>query len=650
MGGMQVGAMAAQRDNYFAGWWANGCQWGSNYNLDDPTYNNGAVYHEAPADGTFIWTKDADGNAVNYRNWYYLVSDDNILINNCMSDNFSTSVWKEFKYLYKDLAGAEIPYTYWNPLTTSKADQNAAFNALIGKPNELGIYWAAFEGGNHMATWIYSHGVSAAYDWLLHQTRESEMDRGKLDLNKPFEKADVQLQEPDRAIAGGSAYLVTGKRGAGTLYYNSTLYGRGGNTLKQPPGWLPLKAGAGSSPIVFPAAMFDASLPNLEGFNGVVHDDPYARVLVLEQGGVKVAICALELVNIPSISITDCKDVVSAKTGVPVDNIWVHATHAITTPHYPGNAEHSPEASETQAYAYYNAVHDAITVAAQQAADSFQYALAGFGTGTCDVNMNRDVLFPDGKWYIGLGSTMPSNKTMTVMRLDSQYGDPVGFFISYGLKPTCIDNSQMTAKTRQISSDVPGLACRLMEEEFGAPALFAMPAAGDQVPKKWCWYQAWSPTANGGAGGAVWVDEGVANGLKWVRELGTTMADDAIGIAEGISCTGSTRQIAIAQSSVMCRNKADTADVEVAVGVIRFGDAAFVGFKPEVNAVTEQQLWAASPYKHTLLLSFLNGDQKYMPDAASCVLNTAEYQKSGFKAGSAELFRNKALELLNSLK
>ena len=64
--------------------------------------------------------------------------------------------------------------------------------------------------------------------------------------------------------------------------------------------------------------------------------------------------------------------------------------------------------------------------------------------------MNRDVLFPDGKWYIGLGSTKPSNKTMTVLRLDSLSGDPIGFFISYGIKPTCIDNSEMAAKTRQI--------------------------------------------------------------------------------------------------------------------------------------------------------------------------------------------------------
>ncbi len=238
MGGMQVVAMAAQRDNYFAGLWANGCQWGSNFNLDYPYYN-GVPYYEAPADGTIIWTTDAHGNPVNYRNWYYLVSDDNILITNCKNDNFSTSVWKEFKYLYLDLAGAEIPYTYWNPLTTPKEEQNAAMDDLVEQENKLGIYWAAFEGGNHMATWIYSHGVSAAYDWLLTQTRKSEMKRGKLDLYKPFELADVQSTDPDRAIASGSAYLVTGKYSAGTDGYNSALYGRGGRELRLPPAWLP---------------------------------------------------------------------------------------------------------------------------------------------------------------------------------------------------------------------------------------------------------------------------------------------------------------------------------------------------------------------------------------------------------------------------
>lgn len=654
MGGMQVGAMAAQRDNYFAAWWANGCQWGSNFSLDDPTYN-GKPYYEAPADGKLIWTRDADGKPVNYRNWYYLVSDDNILINNCMSDKFSTSVWKEFKYLYRDLAGAEIPYTYWNPLTTPKKDQNAAARKLFRQPNKLGIYWAAFEGGNHMATWIYSHGVHASYQWLLSQTRKSEMRRCKLDLNKPFERAEVQSTDPDRAIAGGAAYLVTGKRGAGTLYYNSALYGRGGGTLKQPPGWWPLQAGAGTSPMVFPPEMFAPELPNLEGFGGITADNPYARVLLLQgSGGAKVAICSLELVNASEV-VGRCREIVAAETGVPLSNVWMHATHAITTPHSPTNDEHNADYSPVQ-LAYFNAaVFDGLTAAARQAKASFHDALAGWGTGTCDVNMNRDVQFPDGKWYIGLGSTKPSNKTMTVLRVDSTAGKPLGFLMSYGIKPTCIDNTGGTKpaagqpRIRQISPDVPGKACRILEQRYGAPALFCMPAAADQVPKKWCYYQVWDPAQSK----AVWKEEPIADGLNWVDQLGATMANDAIGIADGIACVPKSRKIALEAGFITTRDKADTKDVTIDVSSLRFGDdAAFVGFKPEMNCVTEQQLQAASPFDHTLMISFMNGDQKYMADADSYtwpIGGSAEAQKSGFKAGTAEMLRDYALTQLNNL-
>ncbi len=461
-----------------------------------------------------------------------------------------------------------------------------------------------------------------------------------IDIGDKFEGTLTFKDEKDNmfpvAVSGVGKYLITLQRHAK------------GKLRRIIP---TLKAGAGSSPIVFPAEMFDPSLPNLEGFNGVVHDNPYARVLVLERD-IKIAICSLELVNIPSYAITLCKNIVSAKTGTLPQNVWVHATHAITTPHVPGNADHAPTYDEVQATYYYTAVQNAISEAAEQAADTFQEAVAGFGTGYCDVNMNRDVMFADGNWYIGLGSTMPSNKTMTVLRVNSKHGHhPIGFLISYGIKPTCIDNSEMAAKTRQISSDVPGLACRLMEEKFGAPALFCMPAAADQVPRKWCWYQAWDDAQ----GKAVWVDEGVANGLEYVQELGSEMGYDAIKIAKKISCRDSHQKIAIKESSFTTRNKDNTADVEIAVGVIRFGDAAFVGFKPEMNCVTEQELWAESPYKHTLLISFRDGDQKYMPDASAYGIGTnekgtAEAQKSGFIAGTAEKLVDTAIDLLDSLK
>ena len=242
MGGMQVVAMAAQRDNYFAGVWANGCQWGTNYNLSDTGYD-GEAYYAAPADGAIIWTQDADGNPVDYRNWYYLLSDDNLLITNCTGDTYSSGVWQETAYLLSDLAGVEIPKAAWNPLTTDREEQNRILTELVSQPSERGFYWDAFDGGNHMATWIYSHGVRAHYEWLLTQSRNAEQRREKLALNAPFVWADEQIRTDERILgqdeAGNDVYYATGEAGSGTADYNSALLGRGGSYVVNAPGWTP---------------------------------------------------------------------------------------------------------------------------------------------------------------------------------------------------------------------------------------------------------------------------------------------------------------------------------------------------------------------------------------------------------------------------
>ena len=246
MGGMQIVAMAAQRDNYFAGIWANGCQWGSNHNLEEPYKNE--VYYEAPVDGKYITGVDADGNPVDYRNWYYMLSDDNVLITNCVGDAFSTTTWKELDYLYHDLAGTDlISETYkatWNPLTATVEEQNAAAKAVMDKAaveSDLGYVWTAFEGGNHMATWIYSHGVKAHYEWLLAQTQDTIDERGKLEcLKNSFEYADEQITDDARYIGdldGEKCYFATGKAGAGTADYNGFWMNMGGKSVLKAPNW-----------------------------------------------------------------------------------------------------------------------------------------------------------------------------------------------------------------------------------------------------------------------------------------------------------------------------------------------------------------------------------------------------------------------------
>lgn len=234
MGGMTVMAMAAQRDNYFAAILPMSCKWGSNFNKDYEFA--GAAYFNAPADGEFIWNVDSDGNLCDYNNWFYLISDDNMLYLN--TDGVS-----EYMLPYKDLCGVEVEEAAMvlNADTTEEA-RNEVVRELISRESPLGIYQVTMTGNvGHMSAWFYGHGTFACYEWLLSQTRQAEMERVKLDLDKPFELAEEQSTASDHLYSGSgemSVYYPTGKFGAGTIGYNSACSVLGSSERLEP-GWTP---------------------------------------------------------------------------------------------------------------------------------------------------------------------------------------------------------------------------------------------------------------------------------------------------------------------------------------------------------------------------------------------------------------------------
>jgi neutral ceramidase len=402
------------------------------------------------------------------------------------------------------------------------------------------------------------------------------------------------------------------------------------------------KAGAGGAEIVFPAAMFTTPSA-IEGFGGTIHDNPHARVMVLESNS-KVAIVSLELVRTDADAVAMVKDIVNQYTGTPKNNIWVHSNHTITTPHEPSDA--------TLKALWMASLKTAITTAAQAASTSFQPATAGFGTGTSDVNENRNVLMSDGQYHIGLGGTLLSNKTMTILKVNATAtGNPIGYIMSYGVKPTAIDNAGQAAGVRQISSDVPGLACTMMEKQFGVPTLFLMGASGDQTPK----YDGLRAMDNGGGSVTDNVDFYPLVGMPYIiaqmTTLGTQMGNDAIGIAKTITANQSHPTITYGVTTFQWPDNMNATLTSQQVDAIRFGDSAFVGFKPEVDAATEQQLQAAAQqmgFAHLMLDSFLAGDSKYMPHAAAYTAPlTVEAKKTGFAVGAAEELVKTSLKLLN---
>ncbi|MDO5378901.1 MAG: hypothetical protein Q4G52_11260 [Clostridia bacterium] len=254
VGGMILLETNRNRDDFFAGLLLYEDQWAQNYYIDT-IFARDMVLYEATAasapmhyprtDGYITWdySLDTSGNPVyeghDPLNLYYLISDDNIMITNFLGNNLSNDTWLEMSCLYSDLVGVEIEQLVVDARDELDA-QNEAIRAYVSKDKPLGIQWVSFDNGSNGYS---SRKLEATYEWLLTRSRQEEIRREKLDINKPFELADTQIQDESRKIYfteldGSPIYLLTAKAGAGTQLYNTSWLNLK-SVADAAPGWLP---------------------------------------------------------------------------------------------------------------------------------------------------------------------------------------------------------------------------------------------------------------------------------------------------------------------------------------------------------------------------------------------------------------------------
>lgn len=208
MGGMLLLNMAAQRDNFFAALAVVGAQWGNNYNKAFQ-HNNASA--RTPQNDPISFGGAAQTACKEFENWYYMVSDDNILVHTCVDDPLAKGLWTALKDYYQ-VAGTELAFAQWDPYLP-KAEQEANDKSLVARTASApgcGIAWGAFTRGNHMSTWKYAYNLDAPFEWLFAQNRQTAINRGKL----------LQLKAPWLGRDGNGKI----KKGSGTAGLNSAQF------------------------------------------------------------------------------------------------------------------------------------------------------------------------------------------------------------------------------------------------------------------------------------------------------------------------------------------------------------------------------------------------------------------------------------------
>jgi neutral ceramidase len=260
----------------------------------------------------------------------------------------------------------------------------------------------------------------------------------------------------------------------------------------------PLRAGAARIDITPPA---DAALPmagyggRTQGFKGI-HDRIYVRAIVLDDGATQAAIVAWESLFVPEAVWTTMSKRIADEAGIRPDYLLLSAVHDHGAPIL------APNEPTPRQVAYRTSVENAAVEAVRRARAQLQPARFGIGTSKAYVNVNRREFSPERGWWLGYNDEGPSDKTVTVLRVDDLTGKPIAFWINYPVHAVVMgpENHQITGdiagatsrfvEQHYLGSDRPrsdmGMRLRLRPEEKGAGegaiALWTSGAAGDQNP------------------------------------------------------------------------------------------------------------------------------------------------------------------------
>lgn len=421
--------------------------------------------------------------------------------------------------------------------------------------------------------------------------------------------------------------------------------------------------GAGRAVFEIPESIFP-----IEEFWGV-HDNLHSRALLLDNGIERVAIVVVELTSLSPILADELRKVIGREGDVKFENILLCAGHTFSAPHprikdikYDDNIIFYHGGLTEQDSIYVEALTKTIVASVRQAKERMQPGRMGFGTGQCNVNVNRNTLTAQGYWKCPNCEGL-SDKTVAVMKFETLDGKPLALFINYPVQPSIMSHSIPLDGKKKVSADLGGATARYVEKQYGdeVVALWNIGAAGNQVPLFKSNRYVMDKDGN-------WSRIDIHDaGYVLLELLGERLGYEAVRVSENMRSCKSEVAIKTINKTISCEGqersqdfkdlgdivphkeyeykKAKPRDLPFYIAII--DNVALVALQVEINCKTSLEIKQASPLANTIIMTMVNGGAKYAADAESFDKITYEAMNSLYVRGSAEIARDEIISTLD---
>jgi neutral ceramidase len=201
-----------------------------------------------------------------------------------------------------------------------------------------------------------------------------------------------------------------------------------------------------------------------------IHDDLFAKAIVLEVDGAKAAIVACDLVSIRKAIVAEARRLIATTTGLRPERVILSATHCHAGPQmHPLFLSMVPDAGRQLAEKYVAELPGKIAEAVRRAEADLRPARAWVASESEEsISFNRRFLLRDGTVQMNPGRRNPNavrpvgpiDPEVSVVYFDAPDGTPLATHVNFALHVAIVSG-------REVSSDYPGVLSKVLADAKG---------------------------------------------------------------------------------------------------------------------------------------------------------------------------------------